>query len=282
MKSVVEDGAESLKGPRRGGNRRLLASIAFAILCLYLLTAFVIMPLFWYRYEARHPALSDVPGVTHTRSGIPGDPLNVVLIGTEEQVHRGMLAAGWYPADPITLESALRIAEGVVFKRSFDEAPVSPLYLFGRRQDLAFEKPVGGSPRERHHVRFWKAEKTDAGGAPVWVGSATFDTRVGIARDTGQITHHISPNVDADRDLLMQDLKSAGTITSVEWLDSFHKVSTGRNGEGDPWHTDCRLAIGYLATTGPSSTTTQPDLKMNPESQAASRPRSNQSSEYES
>jgi hypothetical protein len=42
----------------------------------------------------------------------------------------------------------------MVFKRPDDEAPVSTLYLFGRKEDLAFEKPVGGSPKERHHVRF--------------------------------------------------------------------------------------------------------------------------------
>src|SRR5262249_32566547 len=148
----------------------------------------------------RHPDLADEPTVTHTRSGIPGDPLNVGLVGSEEQIDRAMVAAGGYPADRITISSSLRVAAGVVFKRPFDEAPVSPLYLYGRKEDLAFEKPVGDNPRERHHVRFWRSDKLDEDGRRLWLGSATFDKHVGFSRDTGQITHVISPDVDKDRD----------------------------------------------------------------------------------
>jgi LssY-like putative type I secretion system component LssY len=215
-------------------------------LVVYLAVAFLILPLIWRRHEERHPALADAETVTHTKSGIPGDPLNVALVGSEEPLHRGMLAAGWFPADPITIESSLRIAVGVVFKRPFDEAPVSPLYLFGRKQDFAFEKPVGDNPRERHHVRFWRSDKIDDQGRPLWWGAATFDTHVGFSHLTGQITHHISPNVDADRDLLIEDLRKAGALSSISWIEQFQKQKEGKNGEGDPWHSDGRLAIGYI------------------------------------
>ncbi len=76
--------------------------------------------------------------------------------------------------------------------------PVSNLFLFGRKADLAFEKPLGDSPRERHHVRFWRTEKTHAG-RPAWIGSAAFDIGVELSRTTGQVTHHISPDSDAER-----------------------------------------------------------------------------------
>ena len=66
-----------------------------------------------------------------------------------------MTAAGWDPADPLTFRSSVRIVVDTVLRKPDDEAPVSNLYLFGRKEDLAFEKPVGGSPKERHHVRFW-------------------------------------------------------------------------------------------------------------------------------
>jgi hypothetical protein len=230
---------------------RLLRAL-FVLLVAYLLIAFIVMPFLWHRYEERHPALADVPNVTHTKSGIPGDPLNVALVGSEEQLDRSMLATGWYPADPITLASSLRIAVGVVFKRPFDEAPVSPLYLFGRKEDLAFEKPVGDNPRERHHVRFWRSDKLDDQARPLWIGAATFDTRVGFARDTGQFTHHISPDVDADRDLIMTDLRQAGCLSDEYWINDFHKPPEGRNGEGDPWRTDGRLAVGVLTAPKPA------------------------------
>src|SRR5208282_5387170 len=105
---------------------------------------------------------------------------NSALIGTEEEVDAAMLSAGWLPADPITLKSSLRIAAGTVLRRSYDDAPVSNLFLFGHKQDLAFEQSVGTDPRRRHHVRFWRAEQVDELSRPLWFGAATFDTKVGF------------------------------------------------------------------------------------------------------
>jgi len=91
-----------------------------------------------------------------------------------------------------------------VFKRPDPDAPVSNLYLFGRKEDLAFEQEVDDNPRHRHHVRFGQTDKVDPDGRPVWVGSAVFDKRVGLSRTTGQITHVTAANVDAERDYLFQ------------------------------------------------------------------------------
>src|SRR5262245_24172117 len=118
---------------------RLLLALT-VVLGLYLAVAYIVMPMWWSRYEHRHPALADVPDVTHTGSGIPGDPINVVLIGTKSELMKIMVAAKWYPADPLTLHSCLEIAEATVLKRPYDAAPVSSLYLWGRKEDLAFEK----------------------------------------------------------------------------------------------------------------------------------------------
>ena len=101
-----------------------------------------------------------------------------------------------------------------VFKRPDPDAPVSNLYLFGRKEDLAFEQPVGDSPRHRHHVRFWQTDKADADGRPVWVGSAVFDERVGLSRTTGQITHVTAADVDAERDYLFRALEQTGDLAS--------------------------------------------------------------------
>src|SRR5205814_4509154 len=137
----------------------------------------------------RHPTLDDVPGMTQTGAGIPGDPVNVALIGTKADLVTIMIAGKWYPADALSLKSSLEISVDAVFKRPDPDAPVSNLYLFGRQEDLAFEQEVGPDPRHRHHVRFWQSAKTDADGRPVWVGSAVYDERVGMSRTTGQVTH---------------------------------------------------------------------------------------------
>jgi hypothetical protein len=220
--------------------------VVVLVLLVWLVAAYFLMPLFWKRYVRRHPGLEDIPGITHTGSGMPGDPLNVALVGTEEQVLAIMAAARWYAADPLTLKSSLRIAEASVLKRPYDAAPVSSLYLFHRKEDLAFEKPVGKDPRKRHHVRFWRSEKEDPDGRPVWVGAAIFDERVELSRTTGQITHRTDGDIDAERDFLFKDLENTGQLAEVYAIDDFHKVRTGRNGGGDPWHTDGKMDVGVI------------------------------------
>jgi hypothetical protein len=175
--------------PKRRSRPRQALLLVACLLLAYLAIAYVILPSGWIRYAHRHPSLEDVPRVTRTIADIPGDPLNVALIGTETQVKKVMLAARWYPADPLTLKSCLAMADASVLKRPYDDAPVSNLYYDGRRQDLAFEQAVGDSPRHRHHVRFWRLDKIDADGRPVWVGSAVYDERVGLSRTTGEVTH---------------------------------------------------------------------------------------------
>jgi hypothetical protein len=242
--SASEDPAKPVGKPRTPWVRAVLAFCS--VLAVYFLVAYVLMPLLWVRYAHRHPALDDTPGITLTHDDHPGDPINVALIGSEAQVKQIMQAAGWFPADPLGLRSDVKIAADTVLKRPYDEAPVSSLYLFGRKEDLAYEQPVGDDPRQRHHVRYWKSAKVDAEGRPLWAGSVTYDKRVGLSHTTGQITHHIAADVDAERDRLFAELQQTGELTEVQFIDNFHKVKSGKNGGGDPWHTDGRLEIGTI------------------------------------
>jgi hypothetical protein len=230
--------------PRRSFPR--WARIALGLLGAYLLAAYVLLPQLDKRKSRLTHTLRDQPDLTHTGTGLPGDPVNIALVGSEEDAVRSLAAAGWRPADPLTFESSVRIAVDTVFHKPDANAPVSNLFLFGRKEDLAFEKPVGDSPRERHHVRFWHAEKTEDG-RPVWIGSAAFDIGVELSRTTGQVTHHISADIDAERDLILADLTKANQVLSSRWEDGFHKELQGKNGGGDPWRTDGRLLVVTLA-----------------------------------
>lgn len=241
--SSASQGHSSLK-------RRLLGLVA-GLLIVYLGAAYVMMPALWKHYERRHSALGQMPRITHTGSGIPGDALNVALIGTETEVKTIMLAAHWFPADPLTLKSCLGIAEATVLKRPFDDAPVSNLYLWGRKQDLAFEQPVGDNPRKRHHVRFWQSDVLDDDGRPVWVGAATFDEKVGFSHTTGQITHHTAADIDTERDKLFTDLKKTGELAELYIVPGFHTTLEGKNGGGDRWHTDGDLYAGVIKSMSP-------------------------------
>jgi len=206
---MTTEPASSTPNPHRSLRKQIALRVCFLILA-YLAVAYLVMPALWKRYTRKHPTFDAVPNITHTGAGIPGDPLNVSLIGTKAEVIKIMLAARWYPADPLSLKSCLEIAETTVLKRPYDAAPVSSLYLFGRKQDLAFEQPVGHDPRQRHHVRFWQTDQVDEDGRPVWIGSAVYDQHVGLSKTTGQITHVTNANVDAERDYLFQCLEIVG------------------------------------------------------------------------
>ena len=193
-----------------------------------------------------HPALARSPRHTTTAQGRQGDAINVAFIGTEEELHRMFAAAGWYAADPITMETSIRIAADVVVHKPYAHAPVSNLYVWERKQDAAFEQPVGDSPKQRHHVRFWCSREVDRQGEPLWLGAATYDERVELSRTTGGVTHKIGPEIDRERNKLVNDTARAGVLDGYYWVDPFHKDPQGRNGGGDPYFTDRRLAVGVI------------------------------------
>ena len=178
-----------------------------AVVAVYTAIAYLALPALWTHYE-HQKGLANLPMVTRTAQGIPGDPINVGLIGNEKEVLCAMHAAGWFPADPVTLKSSIEIAGSVLLDRPYRDAPVSPLFYLGRREDLAFEKPAGNSADRRHHVRFWKVLDSGEEQRPVWLGAVTFDSGVGVSHFTGAITHHIDADIDAERDLLAADLET--------------------------------------------------------------------------
>ena len=223
----------------------IMAGVAIS----YVLLAYVLLPLLWTHHE-REPGLASLPMVTRTASGIPGDALNVGLVGSKEDVLPAMHAAGWFPADPITLRTSIEIIGSVALDRPYHDAPVSPLYYDGKKEQFAFEKPDGRSADKRHHVRFWLVLEKGTDGRPVWLGSVTFDRGVGFSHDTGQVTHHIGPDIDAERDLLMHDLGEAGMVQTFFQISGTGPTLFGRNGEGDPYYTDGEIDVASLVVDG--------------------------------
>ena len=219
--------------------------VVAAVLAGYGIIAYIALPQIWAHYE-HQKGLAGVSMLTRTAQGIPGGPINVGLVGSREDVLCAMHAAAWYPADPITFRSSLEIVGSVVLDRPYRDAPVSSLFYDGRREDLAFEKPDGRSADRRHHVRFWEVLKQGEEGRPVWLGSVTFDRDVGLSRYTGQVTHHIAPDIDAERDGLTDDLKAAKVVEAIYEVSGIGPTLNGRNGEGDRYYTDGEVKISRL------------------------------------
>lgn len=255
-----------IKHVRRQHRLRHLAARAgdatIGLLAIYLVVCYGLLPLMWRHYE-HHPAMSDAPKTALTSDGIPGDPLNVALVGTHGEVVAALLAADWSPADATTVRSSLHIAESVVLKRPYETAPVSNLYVWGRKQDLAFEQPVDENARERHHVRFWRSDKLGMGDRPLWIGAATFDRSVGFSHLTGKVTHHIAADIDSERDHVIETLTTAGQLTEVFQVTGVGATLDGRNGGGDRYFTDGEITIALISPANKVQSA-PPKLRLNP------------------
>lgn len=250
------DGVQSKEPPKRSRGKRT-ALISLLVVIAYGAAAYLLLPFLWTHYE-HQKGLATLPMVTRTGQGIPGDPINVGLVGDTKDVLCAMHAAGWYPADPITLRSSVEIAGSVLLDRPYRDAPVSNLYYLGRREDLAFEKPDGSSADHRHHVRFWKVLEQGEEKRPVWLGDAAFDRGVGVSHYTGAVTHHIAPDIDAERQFLATDLENAGMVQAKYQVTGIGPTLAGRNGGGDLYYTDgevwiLRLVEDCQKRTGPTT-----------------------------
>ena len=225
--------------------RKLALRVGAGLLIGYGILAYLLLPYTWSHFE-HQKKLTGVPMVTVTAQGIHGDPINFGLVGTKEDVICAMHAAGWFPADSITLRSSVEIIGSVVLRRAYPDAPVSNLFYDNRREDLAFEKADGRSASQRHHVRFWKVLDLGDEGRPVWLGAATFDRGVGFSHYTAQVTHHIAPDIDSERDHLTEDLKMAKVVEAIYEVSGIGPTLIGRNGEGDQYYTDGEVEISRL------------------------------------
>jgi hypothetical protein len=228
--------------PRDRSRLQRVLLLAIAVILAYTALAYLALPALWSHYE-HQKRLANLPMVTRTAQGIPGDPINIGLIGDDKDVLCAMQAAGWFPADPVTLKSSIEIAGSVLLDRPYRDAPVSNLFYLGRREDLAFEKPDGNSADHRHHVRFWKVLEQGEEKRPVWLGAVTFDRSVGVSHYTGAITHHIGADIDAERQLLAADLEAAALVEAKYQVTGIGPTLTGRNGGGDPYYTDGEVWI---------------------------------------
>jgi hypothetical protein len=184
-----------------------------------------------------------VPSFTMTGDGLPGDPVNVVLIGTLQELHAAFAKAGWSVADRLGLASSWRMVLAFVCNSSYPTAPFSTLYLFGRGQDVGFQKAIDGSPRKRHHIRFWalslsaepvlataefwlNTDRPPDGARVLWIGAGTRDTGISVTSLTFQITHATDSDTNAERDYVIAELTRNGVIIDVTSYQSGQHLPT--------------------------------------------------------
>lgn len=214
-----------------------------AFIVLWLFSAYIVLPRI-YRFISKIFLPNYFIGRTQASDGLLGDPINLAFFGTKKQVKGAMVKAGWTETQPLSFMSSLKMVYAAVFGKDYTNAPVSSLYLFNNKQDFAFEKIIGGNPRKRHHIRFFKTPEKwwlPGGYQADWLAAATYDEHVSLSLFTGQITHKIDANVDSERDYVTHDLQECKAIQSLKIIKHFTSSYHSRNGGGDTMHTDGSL-----------------------------------------
>ena len=235
-------------------DKRLPASLA--IFLTYVIGAYVLIPALVRVVRIFVPE-RHLPTYCITPDGFASDPLNIALIGSRDQLISAMQGAGWFVADHYSPTNIIRSIFAALTKRPYPTAPMSNLFLFGRKQDIGFEIPVEDSRGHRHHVRFWatRYEKGNPlsfkgihwqdramqrrGGDLMWVGAASRDVGFAPIRHNMQITHMISPDTNAERALISTQLltnKSARLLGEIRL--------------GRPYWLLNRAWLGYLHSDG--------------------------------
>ena len=235
-------------------DRRL--PLGIAVLFTYALGAYVLAPALIRVYRILRPA-DHLPLYCVTPDGFASDPLNIGIVGTRRELILSMEKAGWFLADPQRWRNLIRHGLSTAYGWNYPNAPVSNLYLFGHKQDVAFEIPVEGQTGHRHHVRFWattynskkplnirsiswqKRREHLSDDSLLWVGAASLDVGIGYIRHNLQITHLIAPDTNQERQLIVDGLSHKKLVKKVD------KVTLGK-----PYRLVNRVFSGSLHTDG--------------------------------
>jgi len=189
--------------------------------------------------------LQGAPQRASGKDGKPGDPLNLVVIGNISEIRDVFKQAGWGEAARKTGKSVWDTVRAVADTQGSGQAPVSDLYLFGHREDLAFEKGLN-TFLKRHHLRLWRTAATTPDGREIWLGAATHDT--GLDVHPGVVSHAINPDLDAERAKVGADLRVTGRVAAEELVTRPNPLSQGLTATGGTWKTDGRLLVIDFAT----------------------------------
>ncbi|HVV25617.1 MAG TPA: LssY C-terminal domain-containing protein [Candidatus Saccharimonadales bacterium] len=205
---------------------------AVAIFITYVVGAYVLVPAMIRLLRVLWPP-KHLPLYCVTPDGFASDPLNIGIIATRDELVKVMEQTGWYVADRHTARNVARVIFSIATHQTYRRAPVSSLYLFGRKQDIAFEIPTG-SLGGRHHVRFWATSYRGGGRLTIqgihwhhrrqhlqrdnllWVGAASLDKGLNVIRHNLQLTHMIDADTDQERELIVRRLRRQGRVESTE------------------------------------------------------------------
>ncbi len=190
--------------------------------------------------------LAKIPRRVSDPAKNPGDMVNVLIIGTQDQVVQVFTSAGWVQVDKTARDSAMNAVLQSLEKKDYLTMPMSILYLFDRPQDYGFAhaEPVRVA-MSRNHLRVWKSPY-EIDGRPLWCVAATHD--IGFERDqrNNGVTHKIDPSIDGEREYVNGTLSGTGLVTQRDHITPADPLTTAKTATGGEFHSDGRILVLVL------------------------------------
>jgi LssY C-terminus len=201
--------------------------------------------------------LNQVPRRTTTEKSVDADVVNLVFLGSEEQVQAAFREAGWGNSDPVGRGSVLKNLYALLNNSGYAQQPMKTHLLAGEPQNMNWQKGLNSYGR-RDHLRIWQWMPEGAT-EPVWVSSCTHDTAATLSLKYKGFIHHISPDIDDERAKVIRDLNFSGCVKSVRYVARPGIATLTQNSTGDLVRTDGSVAVVQLQDCEP----TVPELSTN-------------------
>ena len=193
--------------------------------------------------------LAKIPRRVSDPAKNPGDMVNVLILGTQDQVVQAFTTAGWVQVDKTVSMTAMNAVMQSLEKKDYLTMPMSILYLFDRGQDYGFAhaEPVRVA-MSRNHLRVWKSPY-EVEGRPLWCVAATHD--IGFERDqrNNGVTHKIDPAIDGEREYVNGTLSGTGLVAQRDHVMPPNAVTTAKTATGGEFHSDGKVLVLALKNT---------------------------------
>ena len=204
--------------------------------------------------DVLEPMVDDMPMRTRAQnSGRESDLVNLMFIGSRDEISRAFKAAGWTQPTTTTMRSRFLGVRAFVEGQGYHAFPMSVLLLNDEAPDMFWQKSLNDITK-RHHVRIWKQPET-WNGEEIWIGAATRDIDFAYMRHGQPVTHKIEENVDLERDKILHDVEFTSCADVADYVERPNAPQFARNATGDPMETDGRIGIVHMnACTAPHIT----------------------------
>lgn len=193
--------------------------------------------------------IEHLPTRVVTKNNVDADIINLAFLGSEQTVQSAFLHAGWNDADPVSHRAVIRNLYALLNNSGYAREPMTTFFLNGKPEDMNWQKSLNSYDR-RDHLRIWQW-KANNFPEPVWISSSTRDIGAVLNVKYKGFMHHIAPNIDEERSIVIRDLSFAGCVQSVHYVSRSGPLASVRNATGDIMHTDNFVAVVALKECRP-------------------------------